>query len=243
MAVIKAAAPTLHYIYDPLCGWCYAAAPLVEAARSVPGLAIELHAGGMLSGANARRIDARWRDYAMPHDRRIAQASGQPFGDAYFDGLLRDTTAVMDSTPPIAAVLAAQQLSGRGLDLLHRLQRAHYVEGRRIADTDTLRALASDIGLDGEAFAAAMRQLEGEPAARHIEESRNSLSAVGGHGFPTFALERPGQGWAVLDIGPYLGRPAAWGDHLASLLARAPHRSPVSASSSACGPDDCAIDS
>lgn len=22
----------LHYIYDPLCGWCYGAAPLVRAA-------------------------------------------------------------------------------------------------------------------------------------------------------------------------------------------------------------------
>ncbi|MEG1327174.1 MAG: DsbA family protein, partial [Janthinobacterium sp.] len=28
--------PTLHYIFDPLCGWCYGAAPLVEAARAVP---------------------------------------------------------------------------------------------------------------------------------------------------------------------------------------------------------------
>lgn len=233
--------PTLHYIHDPLCGWCYAAAPLVEAARSVPGLAIEMHAGGMMSGANARRIDARWRDYVMPHDRRIAQASGQPFGDAYFDGLLRDTTAMMDSTPPIAAVLAAQQLSGRSLDMLHRLQHAHYVEGRRIADADTLQALATDIGLDGAAFAAAMGQLDGEATARHIGESRQLLSAVGGHGFPTFALERPGQRWIVLDIGPYLGRPAAWRDHLASLPAHAPGPSP-GASFVACGPDGCAID-
>lgn len=22
--------PTLHYIHDPLCGWCYGAAPLVR---------------------------------------------------------------------------------------------------------------------------------------------------------------------------------------------------------------------
>lgn len=242
MAVMNAAAPTLHYIYDPLCGWCYAAAPLVEAARSVPGLAIEPHAGGMLSGANARRIDARWRDYVMPHDRRIAQASGQPFGDAYFDGLLLDTSAMMDSTPPIAAVLAAEALAGRGLDLLHRLQRAHYVEGRRIADADTLRALAVDIGLDGEAFATAMRQLDGAPTARHIEESRELLSAVGGHGFPTFVLERSGQRWTMLDIGPYLGRADAWRDHLAGLLAHEAGPSPEAAPPVACGPDGCAID-
>ena len=26
---------TLHYIYDPLCGWCYGAKPLVQAAQAV----------------------------------------------------------------------------------------------------------------------------------------------------------------------------------------------------------------
>ena len=34
---MNASSPILHYIYDPLCGWCYGAAPLVEAARAVPG--------------------------------------------------------------------------------------------------------------------------------------------------------------------------------------------------------------
>ena len=40
----------LHYIYDPLCGWCYAAEPLIEAvALAAPGnLAIRLHGGGLL---------------------------------------------------------------------------------------------------------------------------------------------------------------------------------------------------
>lgn len=46
---------TLHYIFDPLCGWCYGAAPLVEAARTVPGLAVAFHGGGMLAGPTAAR--------------------------------------------------------------------------------------------------------------------------------------------------------------------------------------------
>src|SRR5437899_7409366 len=79
---------TLHYVFDPLCGWCYAAEPLVEAARGVPGLSVEFHGGGMMTGPNRRKITPEWRDYVMPHDHRIAQLSGQPFGAAYFDGLL-----------------------------------------------------------------------------------------------------------------------------------------------------------
>ena len=48
----------LHYIFDPLCGWCYAAAPLVKAARSVPGVTLQWHGGGMLTGAHTRTITA-----------------------------------------------------------------------------------------------------------------------------------------------------------------------------------------
>ncbi len=47
----------LHYIYDPLCGWCYAAAPLVAAARGI--LPVEGHAGGMMAGPN-RKDCRKW---------------------------------------------------------------------------------------------------------------------------------------------------------------------------------------
>ncbi len=45
----------LHYIHDPLCGWCYAAAPLAEAAAAVPGVEIVLHGGRAISGARPTR--------------------------------------------------------------------------------------------------------------------------------------------------------------------------------------------
>lgn len=98
---------TLHYLFDPLCGWCYGAAPLLAAAAGVPGLEIELHGGGMFTGSNRREINSQWRSYVLPHDRRIAELSGQPFGDGYFNGLLNDQGAVLDSEPPISAILAA----------------------------------------------------------------------------------------------------------------------------------------
>jgi len=125
---------TLHYIFDPLCGWCYGAAPLIDAAAGLPGVKVALHGGGMLAGANRREITPQWRDYVMPHDRRIASLSGQEFGPAYFDGLLRDIGAPLDSAPPITAILAAEALGGRGLEMAHRVQRAHYAEGRRISE-------------------------------------------------------------------------------------------------------------
>lgn len=197
----------LHYIYDPFCGWCYAAAPLVSAARRV--LAVQAHGGGMMAGRQRQTVSAQLRDYVMPHDRRIAELTGQPFGDAYFNGLLLDREVVLDSAPPIAAMLAAERLARRGLDLLSRLQTAYYVEGRRIAETPVLIELAGTIGLAPAAFAAALAETQGEATLAHIQESRRRLAEVGGSGFPTFVLEKKGSR-GVLDISAYLGRPEAW---------------------------------
>ncbi|HKX40270.1 MAG TPA: DsbA family protein [Burkholderiaceae bacterium] len=205
----------LHYIHDPLCGWCYAAAPLVKAAREV--LEVVAHAGGMLTGARRRTITDEWRNHVMPHDRRIAQLSGQPFGAAYFDGLLRDRSAVMDSAPPTTAVLAAEQLGGRGLDLLARLQTAHYVEGRRIAERDVLIELALEIGLERDTFGTAFDRLAGAPTEAHFAQSGRMLQRVGGQGFPTFALETNDGQLELVASAPYLGQPQAWKAHLAQL--------------------------
>lgn len=209
---------TLHYVFDPLCGWCYAAAPLIEAARSLPGLAIECHGGGMLTGSNRHPITPAWRDHVMPHDRRIAELSGQPFGAAYFDGLLNDSGAVLDSAPPLTAILVAEAEAGQGLDMLERIQRAHYVEGRRIAEPAVLRALAAGMGLGAAAFAEAFDRMAGEPTRRHIDDSRRWLARIGGQGFPTLALAAADGRLTPLDAGRHLGRPEAWVAQLDALL-------------------------
>ena len=222
--------PVLHYIYDPLCGWCYGAKPLIGAARGI--VPVVAHGGGMMTGAQRRPVSAQLRDYVMPHDQRIAEYTGQPFGEAYFEGLLRDTTAVFDSAPPITAVLAAEQLAGRGLELLGRLQTAHYVEGRRISDKDVLEELATEIGLPTEAFVAAYQAVRGEPTHTHIKDSRKLLGQVGGQGFPTLVLELDGR-YQVVDFGAFIGKPDAFARWL-----RAPAQSPND-SAPACGLNGC----
>jgi putative protein-disulfide isomerase len=226
----------LHYIHDPLCGWCYGAAPLVKAARAV--LPVYAHGGGMMAGANRQPVTPQLRAYVLPHDQRIAQLSGQPFGDAYRDGLLKDAMAVFDSAPPITAVLAAESLqAGAGLDLLARLQTAHYLHGRRIADLAVLQDEAQALGLEGADFAAAYEACSGAATQAHISSSRALLARAGGQGFPSFVLERDGA-LQLLDIGPYLGRPDAWAELLRQTARPV---SGVTAQPALCGPDGCSL--
>ena len=198
---------TLHYIYDPMCGWCYGAEPLIEAARAVTR--IEAHAGGMMMGPQRRPVTPELRRYVNEADQRIAHLSGQPFGAAYKDGLLNDTGAVLDSEPPITAILAAEQVASQGLELLARLQKAHYVEGRRVAERQVLADLAADIGLDRDAFERACDDLAGAATKEHVVATRTLMNRLGATGYPSLALERDGA-FTRIELAPYLGRPDAW---------------------------------
>lgn len=233
-----ASSPILHYLYDPLCGWCYGAASLVKAARNV--LSIHAHGGGMMSGDRAQRVTLQLRNYVLPHDRQIARTTGQPFGAAYFDGLLRDTTAVFDSTPPIAAMLAAEKIGGRGLDLIARLQTAHYVEGRRIADDTVLVEMAGAIGLESTAFVRALEAAKRGEVHSHIAETRRLMAEIGGQGFPTFALESAGR-IKILSVSKFFGRPDELSVWLRHELSNEGAGSNDAKAGRICGPEGCSL--
>jgi putative protein-disulfide isomerase len=150
--------------------------------------------------------------------------------------LLRDLGAVFDSEPPITAMLAADALRGQGPELLARVQTAHYVEGRRIAEAGVLVELAVGIGLDAEAFERAFLQLQGDTTREHIQASRALLARVGGSGFPTFVQEHDGR-LQRLDTQAWYGSPQAFAAWLREHGQETPGASLTGA---ACSIDGCA---
>ena len=206
---------TLHYVYDPLCGWCYGAAPLLKAATGVPGLAIELHAGGLWLGARRQPMGEALRDYVRPHDKRIEALTGQHFGDRYFDELLLDSRHELDSEPPIRAIMAVTALGGDGLAMLHRLQESHYRDGLWVGDMDRLMSLAREVGLDETEFRQAYAAA---PLEAHQAESQQWLRRLDRQGYPTLALERQGQ-LVPISAATYLGQPEAFFRQLRKLMA------------------------
>jgi putative protein-disulfide isomerase len=204
---------TLHYLYDPLCGWCYGAEPLVKAAEHMVGLNLRLHAGALWP--EPTQLPASMRLYIQQADARIAQMSGQPFGEPYLNGLLMDPTLVLDSRPVVAAVLAAQQLDPtKMLPMLRGIQHAHYEQGRHVVQEATLVDIAKSIGLDATAFAAALRSV---PVDRHIAESREFMSNIGAKGFPTFVLQ-VGDDWLGVPHGRFAAAPGKFAEWLETQL-------------------------
>jgi putative protein-disulfide isomerase len=199
----------LHYIYDPLCGWCYGAEPLAWAASAVRGLDIQLHAGALWP--QPTQLPEQTRRYIQQADKRIAQMSGQTFGAAYHDGLLLDPTMVLYSRPTIGAVLAAQSLDpDKALSMLKGIQHAHYEHGRRVVEEDTLLDIAVECGFDREEFEAA---LPGVLVDEHIEESRELMARAGAQGFPTFLLQI-GEDWYPVPHSRFASSPEQFRDWL-----------------------------
>ncbi|MGN5134888.1 DsbA family protein [Aeromonas veronii] len=194
---------TLHYVYDPLCGWCYGAAPLLQAAATIAGLKIELHAGGLWLGSRRQPMGEALRDYVRPHDQRIEALTGQHFGERYFNELLLREGCLLDSEPPIRAVLAVTALGGDGLVMLHRIQQSHYRDGIWIGEPAFLATLAAEQGIAAEAFQQAYLQA---PLLPHLADSQGWMKRLGGQGYPTLGIERGGK-LERIEVNQYLGEP------------------------------------
>ncbi len=207
---------TLHYFYDPLCGWCYAATPLIQAARAIPKLNIQMHAGGLWVDAQVKPITPELRNYVLANDARIAQISGQTFGEAYQNGLLQRTDAVLNSEPPIRAIRVAQALSNQGLDMLQRIQIAHFIEGREVSQSATLLEIASELGLHHNAFANAYANDHAQTQA-HLHDTRKLMHAWGINGYPNLILQR-GEQYLSVPHSRFYGQPSSFAHALEAAI-------------------------
>ena len=210
---------TLHFVYDPLCGWCYCAEPLVIAAEKVAGLAIRLHGGGLWPEPTI--LPTETRAYIRQMDERAARISGQPYGKAYLEGLLPDPTMTLESRPTTAAVLAAEELAGKGLAMLRGIQHAHYERGLRVVEPAVLQQVAEEIGLDGAAFEARRNEV---PVDQHITATQRFMGQIGAGGFPAFVLEAGGQ-WFAVPHQRFASDPAGFAEWLSAAIAPTRDRS------------------
>lgn len=207
---------TLHYIYDPLCGWCYGASPLIEITNAHPDIVLELHGGGMLAGASRLHMDSQFREHIQQSDKRISAMTGQVFGDDYLK-MLNEPNLVLDSAPPLLAILAASK-QGRAFAMLKASQHAHYVSGRHISDPNVLSDIAKDIGLDIQQYQQDYTQQKATALDEHIHHSRQLLAQSGSSGFPTLLIKQENK-WQRVPLQNYLGDVDKWQQFLDALVA------------------------
>ena len=192
---------TVTYLFDPLCGWCYAAAPALKYLQGVDGVQVALAPTGLFAGAGARPMDAQFAAYAWANDQRIQQLTGQPFTQAYRDRILGAEDGRVDSGPATLALTArAQTVPERELEALHALQHARYVDGRDNTDPAVIAEVLREVGLaDAAAQVLAPDATLRSRTAERVAQAQGVLRTVGARGVPQLVVA--GQGGALRLVG------------------------------------------
>ena len=209
-----------RYVFDPLCGWCYASAPALAALAGRVGERLTMMPSGLFA---APRPMATMADHAWRNDQRIMEMTGQRFSDDYRTRVLLAADGVFDSTATTRALVALGE-QDRALEphFLHAAQVARYVRGEDTSRADVAArvasAVAADMGvqLDAATLAdrlrhdAALHRL----ADRRIEQTQQAMAMLGTSGVPQLVADIDGRSHVI--SGAYL---YAGGDRLLDALA------------------------
>jgi putative protein-disulfide isomerase len=198
----------LTYLFDPLCGWCYGAAPALDKLAETPGIALKLAPTGLFAGEGARPMDTEFAAYAWSNDQRIARLSGQSFSEAYRRNCLLAAGVRFDSGPATLALTAvALGASARERDALRAIQNARYGDGRDVTKFPVLSEILRDLGLHeaAERIAAPDESLLAANEAR-IAEARSDMRRFGAEGVPAL-LVGEGQGRRLVRASALFGNP------------------------------------
>lgn len=181
---------TVTYLFDPLCGWCYGASPVLHKLAQQSGFALVLAPTGLFAGTGGRTLDAAFADYAWSNDQRIEKLTGQRFTPAYRAQVLGRPGSRFDSANATLALTAvAQTAPERELDALTAIQEARYLHGLDITAMPVLDSLLREMGLAPAADGLA----QDSPELRQASDARTQraqmlMQAHGAQGVPALVL-------------------------------------------------------
>ena len=185
---------TFIYGYDPICGWCYGAAPAVRAVAEI--MPVRLAMAGLVTGARVGPA-AAMESYVRGAAERLEAVTGRAPSEAFFDWMRRPGS-VAASAPPAVAVHAVQRARpDAAVAFAHAVTEAHYAEGMDPNDPDAYAPLLAKHA-PGVALPDLHDPVLAEAAFAHGR-------AMGISAFPTFLLEQDGHTEAL----PSLYDPAA----------------------------------
>ena len=204
---------TIHYFFDPMCGWCYGATPLIEKVAHSDQFEMVYHPGGMIP---RRTIEAEFRQHILQVDTRIAEKTNMTFGDAYKMRVKGADDLILDSYITTQAFIAGQNMGVKPYDMLKAIQEAHYQKGESIEEADALKALAMSLGLEGQEWDENMAKAQIE-VKYELESSRTLMKELHVSGFPTLMAQVNGE-YQLLPMSSYYGDVKTWDTLLGSLV-------------------------
>ncbi len=183
---------TVTYLFDPLCGWCYGASPMIQKLAQQSSLTLELAPTGLFAGVNGRIMDAEFAQYAWSNDLRIGKMTGQPFTEQYRTQVLGQAGSQLDSELATLALTAVSLTEPqREIETLKLLQEARYVHGLDITSPSVVEQLLRDMDLTAAAdkLASGSTELSLSNDAR-LQRAQRLMQTFGASGVPALIVTK-----------------------------------------------------
>jgi putative protein-disulfide isomerase len=182
--------PTILYVQDSLCGWCYVFSPVMEKLYEhyAGRVNFDVLSGGMVPPEHAQPIKAK-ASYIAEAYKIAEEYSGVKFGEPYLHHILHpaESNWVEESLTPATALCLLKAGDRRHtIGFASAIQRLHMQEGKDLSDGETYRTLAASINLDPDEFIGRLAEEDWQEEARYEFALARQL---GISGFPAVLLQ------------------------------------------------------
>lgn len=183
--------PTLVYIFDPLCGWCYSFDLVMEQIHQKYKSQLDFIVipGGMVTGKRVKPVGEVSEDL-LEHMAHLEKATGAKFGEAYVK-MLQEGKELWDSERPSWAMNAFKTLDVEDeFTYAHSLQKALFLNGNSLNQDSTYRKLSLKFSIDPEQF---KKRMFSDSIKAITDKGFKQVESIGIQGFPTVLIQKNGK--------------------------------------------------
>lgn len=189
LAQISSKKPTLIYVFDPLCGWCYGFSPVISkiAASYKDVLSIETVCGGMITEDQIGPIKQK-APFLKKATALVTQHTGAEFSRYFIDTVMLDSSRIMTSVQPSIAIMICKEMKSESLlSFIEELHKYIYIKGIDMAKDESYLELAKQFLIPEKAFLLKMKNKKYKEAT--IKEFKRA-EQLGIQSFPALILSK-----------------------------------------------------
>lgn len=182
--------PTIHYIYDAYCGWCYGFSPVIKKLYEEykDSLAFDVLSGGMILPEEPVHISVT-AGYIRDAYKRVEETTGVKFGSDWLWHINNpdDSDWYMNSEKPaIAMIIFKEIFPDKAIEFAVDLQYSLHEEGRDLCDNEAYRHLLEKYTIDETVFYS---KLKSEEYKEKVYKEFKLVKQLGITGFPCVLLQ------------------------------------------------------
>ncbi|MDF2456195.1 MAG: dsbC [Cytophagaceae bacterium] len=190
--------PKIYYVYDPLCGWCFAYAPIMtklsqEFKDQVEFVVIP---GGMIVGENVRPI-REIAPYLLQAIPELEDISGIKMGEPYLAMLKEGSYIASSYRPSLAMVVFKSFNTGRDVEYAHKVQQSYFIEAKDIMGDSLYMDLARQFDISSDEF---MRRMADTSYQTKTQDHFDFAAYLNTKGFPAL-VGKSGDGYIKITYG------------------------------------------